>query len=66
MTKHTDYEATWRDGRWYIVDVDGEARWYSHDGDWWTEMDGTPVQGTEFGPATILMHGGPRDGERVG
>jgi hypothetical protein len=61
------YDAQWDSAaNMYIVRDRRHRRcWYSHDGDWWTRMNGLPVQGTPFGEASITLHGGSRDGETV-
>lgn len=60
------HNAHWRgggpgDGE-YVVSPQG---WYSADGDNWVDDSGRPVQTEEFHAATVVLSGGPRDGEYV-
>jgi hypothetical protein len=64
--------ATWHHGRgpnsataYYVVRNRGGGYWYSIDGDTWTNASGEPVDTPAFRAATIVMHGGPRDGQYV-
>ena len=52
--------ATWS-GEAYVA-----GDWRSDDGDDWTDGCGEPCGGAEFSTATIVLSGGPRDGELVG
>jgi hypothetical protein len=55
-----DQSAEW-DGEKYMV----RAGWQSYDGDNWTDDEGNPVTSDDFELSTILLLGGPRNGERV-
>lgn len=63
-------QANKRTAKWmgdqYVVTATGtENEWFSTDGDNWVNQDGKPVADETFEDSTIVLCGGPRDGETV-
>lgn len=61
----TKLQAKWMGDQYVVTDTGTPNEWYSTDGDNWVDQDGKAVEDVTFEMSSIVLCGGPRDGETI-